>query len=247
MDPGTRRFLRPAWIASHVLVAALLVATTNLGFWQLRRLDARRDYNAKVVARADEPVVTLATAFGALTEGRPPEDLRHVRVTVSGTWDAASEVYLANRSRDGVPGVHVVTLLRIEGARPSVGVAVDRGFVPRVHYLKGDRSAWAPAGGEVKVVGSLEIGRMGERGHGSEVDRIDLEALSDRWGISVASMWIRAAANGSAGWPASAPVEDLGDGPHLSYAVQWFVFTLIGLGGYPLVLYRLARRDPGVA
>ena len=247
MDPGTRRFLRPAWIASHVLVAALLVATANLGFWQLRRLDVRRDHNARVVARADEPVVALATAFGALTEGMSPEDLRHVRVTVSGTWDVASEVYLANRSRDGVPGVHVVTLLRFEGVRPSVGVAVDRGFVPRVHYLKGDRSAWAPAGGEVEVAGSLEVGRMGERGHGSEVDRIDLEALSDRWGISLAPMWIRAAADGSASWPASAPAEDLGDGPHLSYAVQWFVFTLIALGGYPLVLYRLARRDPGVA
>ena len=162
-----------------MLVAALLVATTNLGFWQLRRLDVRRDHNARVVARADEPVVALATAFGALTEGMSPEDLRHVRVTVSGTWDVASEVYLANRSRDGVPGVHVVTLLRIEGVRPSVGVAVDRGFVPRVHYLKGDRSAWAPAGGEVEVAGSLEVGRMGERGHGSEVDRIDLWR---RWG-----------------------------------------------------------------
>jgi len=247
VDPGTRRFLGPAWIASHVLVAALLVATANLGFWQLRRLDVRRDHNARVVARADELVVALATAFGALTEGMSPEDLRHVRVTVSGTWDVASEVYLANRSRDGVPGVHVVTLLRIEGVRPRVGVAVDRGFVPRVHYLKGDRSAWAPAGGEVAVAGSLEVGRMGERGHGSEVDRIDLEALSDRWGISLAPMWVRAAADGSASWPASAPVEDLGDGPHLSYAVQWFVFTFIGLGGYPLVLYRLARRDPGVA
>ena len=170
-----------------------------------------------------------------------------MRVTVSGTWDVVSEVYLANRSRDGVPGVHVVTLLRIEGARPSVGAAVDRGFVPRVHYLKGDRSAWAPAGGEVEVAGSLDVGRTGERGHGAEVDRIDLEALSDRWGIALAPMWIRAVVGGSAGWPASAPVEDLGDGPHLSYAVQWFVFTLIGLGGYPLVLYRLARRDPGVA
>jgi len=247
VDPGTRRFLRPAWIASHVLVAALLVATTNLGFWQLRRLDERRDYNARVAVRADEPAVDLATAFGALKEGRPPEDLRHVRVTVYGTWDVGSEVYLANRSRDGVPGVHVVTLLLIEGARPSVGVAVDRGFVPRVHYLEGDRSAWAPAGGEVEVAGSLDVGRTGERGHGAEVDRIDLEALSDRWGIALAPMWIRAVVGGSAGWPASAPVEDLGDGSHLSYAFQWFVFTLIGLVGYPLVLARVARDDRLVA
>ena len=230
-----------------MLVVALLVATTNLGFWQLRRLDERRDHNARVAVRADEPAVALATAFGALKEGNSPKDLRYVRVTVSGTWDVASEVYLANRSRDGVPGVHAVTLLRVDGIHPSAGIVVDRGFVPRVYYLEGDRSAWAPDRGEVEVAGSLDVGRTGERGDGVEVDRIDLEALSNRWGIPLAPMWIRAATSGSAGWPVSAQTEDLGDGPHLSYAVQWFVFTLIGLGGYPLVLYRLARRDPGVA
>jgi len=36
----------------------------------------------------------------------------------------------------------------------------------------------------------------------------------------------------------------LGEGPHLGYAVQWFVFFIIGLIGYPLVLVRLAREDP---
>ena len=86
MRPGTRRLLRPAWLLSHVLVAGLLVVTANLGFWQLSRLDARRAYNAVVAARADEPVLTLATALGILEDGGTPEDLRHVRVVVSGTW-----------------------------------------------------------------------------------------------------------------------------------------------------------------
>ena len=63
MTPGTRRLLRPAWLLSHVLVVGLLVVTANLGFWQLRRLDARQTYNAVVAARADEPVVALADAF----------------------------------------------------------------------------------------------------------------------------------------------------------------------------------------
>ena len=80
-----------------------------------------------------------------------------------------------------------------------------------------------------------------------EVDRIDLEALSERWGTSLAPMWIRASGDGTSGIPVAAPVVDLGAGSHLSYAVQWFVFTLIGLGGYPLVLLRLARRDPALA
>ena len=246
MSPGTRRLLRPAWLLSHVLVAGLLVVTANLGFWQLSRLDARRAYNAVVAARADEPVLTLATALGILEDGGTPEDLRHVRVVVSGTW-ADGQVYLANRSMDGVPGVHVVSLLLIDRIHPGVGVVVDRGFVHRGLFLEGDSAAWAPATADVDLVGSLDVSRTGELGSGLEVDRIDLDALAERWGTNLAPMWIRSAADGPSGIPVAAPVEDLGAGSHLSYAAQWFVFTLIGLGGYPLVLVRLARRDPALA
>jgi len=185
--------------------------------------------------------------LGALKGGGTPEDLRHVRVVVPGTWVEGAQVYLANRSMDGVPGVHVVTLLLIDGIHPGVGVAVDRGFVPRGLYLDGDTAPWAPAAAAVEVVGSLDVGRSGERGHGAEVDRIDLEALAERWGTALAPMWVRAVDDGASGLPVAAPVVDLGDGSHLSYAFQWFVFTLIGLGGYPLVLVRLARRDPALA
>ena len=246
MSPGTRRLLRPAWLLSHVLVAGLLVVTANLGFWQLSRLDARRAYNAVVAARADEPVVDLATAFGALKRGGTPEDLRHMRVVVSGTW-ADGQVYLANRSMDGVPGVHVVSLLLIDRIHPGVGVVVDRGFVHRGLYMEGTPGSWAPRSGEVEVGGSLYVSRTGERGSGVEVDRIDLDALAERWGMDLATMWIRATGDGPAGIPVAAPVVALGDGSHLSYAAQWFIFTLIGLGGYPLVLLRLARRDPALA
>ena len=238
--------MRPAWLLSHVLVVGLLIVTANLGFWQLRRLDARRDYNAVVAARADEPVVDLATAFGALKRGGTPEDLRHMRVAVSGTW-ADGQVYLANRSMDGVPGVHVVSLLLIDRIHPNLGVVVDRGFVHRGLFLEGDSAAWTPATADVDLVGSLDVSRTGELGSGAEVDRIDLDALAERWGTNLAPMWIRSAADGPSGIPVAAPVEDLGAGSHFSYAVQWFVFTLIGLGGYPLVLVRLARRDPALA
>ena len=179
MTPGTRRLLRPAWLLSHVLVVGLLIVTANLGFWQLRRLDVRRDYNAVVAARADEPVVDLATAFGALKRGGTPEDLRHVRVAVSGTW-ADGQVYLANRSMDGVPGVHVVSLLLVDRIHPGVGVVVDRGFVHRGLFLEGDSAAWAPATADVDLVGSLDVSRTGELGSGAEVDRIDLDALAER-------------------------------------------------------------------
>jgi cytochrome oxidase assembly protein ShyY1 len=113
--------------------------------------------------------------------------------------------------------------------------------------MEGTPGSWAPRSGEVEVGGSLDVSRTGERGSGVEVDRIDLDALAERWGTDLAPMWIRAAGDGPAGIPVAAPVVALGDGSHLSYAAQWFIFTLIGLGGYPLVLLRLARRDPALA
>ena len=48
---------RPLWILSHLLVVFLVILFVNLGFWQLRRLDERKDFNAQVEANASaEPV-----------------------------------------------------------------------------------------------------------------------------------------------------------------------------------------------
>lgn len=43
--------------------------------------------------------------------------------------------------------------------------------------------------------------------------------------------------------PLPAPVEPpaLSEGPHLGYAVQWFIFAVIAMVGYPLILRRVAR------
>ena len=43
------RFLvTPKWIGFHLLVVVLVVAMINLAFWQLRRLDERRQFNSAV-------------------------------------------------------------------------------------------------------------------------------------------------------------------------------------------------------
>ena len=41
--------------------------------------------------------------------------------------------------------------------------------------------------------------------------------------------------------PRVLPEPVLDEGPHFSYAVQWFIFTTIALVGYPLILRRKAR------
>ena len=243
MTQGSRRLLGPAWILSHLAVLVLLVATINLGFWQLRRLDERRHHNDRVETQVRWDPVPVATAFGA---DHPSGDLWYRPVVAAGTFDPAREVQVANRPREGVPGVEVVTLIIL--ADPSgTAVAVNRGFIPLAVRANADPMSWAPPPGPVEVVGLAMAGRSGGHVSGDEVDRIDLDLLTKRWGLGLLPAYVQAAPDGTDGWPLPLPTPDLGAGPHLSYAVQWFIFTLIGLVGYPLVLARVARDERLVA
>ena len=81
--------LTPKWIIRHVLVVALVVTMVLLGFWQLRRLDEKREYKALVEARQEEPIADVeavvpadAAVGSAAVDGvlyRTVRGLRHLR------------------------------------------------------------------------------------------------------------------------------------------------------------------------
>ena len=54
-----RFLLRPRWLLSHLLVVLLVVTMVSLGFWQLRRLDEKRDRNALIESRMEQPIVPV--------------------------------------------------------------------------------------------------------------------------------------------------------------------------------------------
>ena len=71
---------------------------------------------------------------------------------------------------------------------------------------------------------------------------IDLEALSDYWQIDLTSVVLQRKDLGAVtGMPIPLLPPDLTEGPHLSYAVQWFIFMSIALIGYPLVLRKVSK------
>ncbi|HYU58335.1 MAG TPA: SURF1 family cytochrome oxidase biogenesis protein, partial [Actinomycetota bacterium] len=74
--------------------------------------------------------------------------------------------------------------------------------------------------------------------------RIDLQALQARVPYDLYPVVLRLATQEppqAAGIPEPVPQEPLDEGPHLSYAVQWFAFAAIGLIGWPILLRRAAR------
>src|SRR3954471_21271053 len=103
------------FVALAVVFAALFV---RLRFWQLDRLGQRRALNRQILQRVSRRPV----AFDRLTDSA-----NFVPVTVTGTPDYANELVYAGRSRNGSPGVYLLTPLRRPGDSPAV--IVVRGWV----------------------------------------------------------------------------------------------------------------------
>jgi cytochrome oxidase assembly protein ShyY1 len=227
-------------LVGHVIVVALAVLFVNLGFWQLRRLDERRQHNALVLARS-------ATTT-ALADGGP---LPYRRVTATGTFDPNHELLARFRSRNGLPGYEVVTPL-VTGVGPVV--LVDRGWVPLDAGDHWPVASAAPPTGEVTVTGLLAPSEGGgvrlERraGQAPVIGSIDVAALERAKAVTegdvyplhlIAETTTPATA---ANYPAPVDPPDLGEGPHLSYAFQWFSFATVGVVGWIVLLARRARK-----
>lgn len=211
------------------------------GLWQLRRLDERRELNARIRERSAE-TIDLPAAAG------DPEDLAYRRVEVRGTYDAAGELLVRFRTRTGLPGYEVVTPLRTsEGT-----ILVDRGWVP---LADGDRwpvPAMAPPAGDVEVSGLLappESGdtRLERRPDGTAViASIDPARLEEAVGDDLYPVYLLADDGGTpaSSYPVPVAAPELGDGPHRSYAVQWFLFAAVGTVGWVLLLRRRGPLAP---
>jgi len=246
------RFMwRPRWILSHVLVLTLIVAMINLGLWQLRRLHDKREENARITANTGRAPVDLSE-FDARLDGGPVGKLQFTPVEVRGTYDTAHEVAIRNRTYDGAPGRWIATPLRpVGGGTP---VLVVRGWAPlAIDDTHPPISGVEPPTGEVVVRGWVQPpqtrGWLGPTdpatGDLGEVARVDIPRIARQTPGGLEPYWIQLDTQQprTTGEITAVPLPALDEGPHLSYAAQWGIFTLIAMGGYPLVLRRAARQE----
>ena len=231
------RFLfRPKWIAFHLLCLGAVLLMINLGVWQLRRLDERKEFNAEVVERSELPPVSIDELLAE--PGFSPEEATWRRVTASGVW-LPQQVTVFNRSQDGLAGDNVVTALEQDNATT---VLVNRGFVP-----VGVDQPPAPSG-DVAIIGTVRNSQGRRRGELTdqglaltEVRRIDLDRLSPQFPGTVAPVYLDLIASEpptEGDYPAPIPPPELSEGPHLSYAMQWFIFSAAVVVGWVLAVRR---------
>ena len=235
-----RFLLRPRWILFHLLCIGAVVLMVNLGFWQLRRLDERREFNARVESRIDQP----ATPLDDLPVGAgDAAELEWRQVTATGEYLPDEQVLVVNRSQGGRAGDIVVTPMLLADGRVLL---VARGFT-----TFGVDVAPAPSGA-VEIVGRLRPSQERRRGQLSdpaegeltEVQRLDIDRLAPQLPGAPVDMYVELIASVPAeAGPFPEPLDEpaLDEGPHLSYAGQWFLFSAAVVVGWVLAVRHSIR------
>lgn len=221
------------WTLGALGLASLFIW---LGFWQLDRLQQRRSLNALVERRFTAPLIALT--------GQPLDinQYEYQRVTVRGTYDPSQTILLRNRTFEGRAGADVLTPLRIAGSNQSV--LVDRGWVPQILPNVAALQQYATTE-PVEITGVLRRPRtptssIGPQDNVPASGRLDawffpdIQRISRQVPYPLLPFYVEQLPQGNQTEPpiAQATVDYQNEGSHLSYAIQWFAFTIIGVVGY---------------
>lgn len=230
------------WIGIFGFTVAFAIACVALGQWQFDRREQAQAAIALLNQNYDVPAVPIAEVVSELSEFDSSEKWR--LVGVEGVYED-DPIYV--RTRSGPTGIgfeQLATLTRDDGT----AFVVNRGWVP----ANGDNSAPAetPAlpAGPVTVTARLipnEQLIVGRNAPDGQIATIHLPSIDDQTAADVFLGWYGRVDTETPSAPSGSvwtkPVLD--EGPHLSYALQWYVFALMGFYGYGWALRKEARGD----
>jgi surfeit locus 1 family protein len=227
-------------IAFIVFSLIIGLVCLRLGVWQLDRLASRRAATTAALSQRGLPAVDARALDGA-SENR--------RVFAVGRYDFDREIVLRGRGRDGVPGVEVVTPLRLSGS--DTAVLVLRGYVPsadaisydvRIHREPDDATV---SGIAMPVPVDSAGAAPSERNGATTWRRLDLGRLRARLPYPLAPVYVIADSPATVSpAPRRSSPPALDDGPHLNYAIQWFAFAAIAFGGAGALWWSRRRSSP---
>ena len=236
------RFLfRPKWIMFHVAVAGVVFLMMWAATWQWSKHVKRDAFVAMVHERQDDDRAPTELAPALNTES--PADIEYLHVTATGSYLTTGQLTEINRTQDGVNGVNVLTPFQIDGG-PIV--IVNRGFVADGLDVPAPPVGTLLVGGTARTSEVRRTGELTDNSDGAttEVRRIDLPLIAKLVGLDVAPVYIDFIASKPASDPPPIPVPkpDLSGGPpHVSYTVQWCIFSICAIVGWVFAIRRSLR------
>lgn len=227
------------WAGLLALGIVFAVVCVLLGNWQFaRRAEAR--------AAIDRVENNWSQRPGELARAMPdpavldPDDT-WLPVQVSGEYLVDEQLLVRNRPHNGSPGYEILVPLRTAEDKILV---VDRGWIPTAEDPGRPAAIPPPPSGEVTVVVRLKPGEAaiaGRTATDGQLATIRLEEVAALLGGTVytGAYGLLASEDPAAPTGALASRPEPDEGPHLSYALQWYVFAVMGFIGLGL----LARQE----
>lgn len=249
----SRRATAPAavrWTAYVGVAVVFAIACAFLSNWQFTR-NADRSAQLELVARNyDAEPVPLAEVISSGGELAPGDEWRPVQL--EGEYLASDQLLVRNRPHGGTAAFEVLVPFRLDDGRVLL---IDRGWVPPGEDQPLPDQIPAPPSGATTVVARLRpaepLPSSGRSAPEGQVPSINIDLVVDAISPAGADMERSAYAIMVSEDPApttrpaalSAPSED--PGPHLSYAIQWILFAIMGFVfiGYVIRTERRHRRE----
>ena len=226
-------FLRSRrWLGYFALTMAFAIACSLLGIWQLaRRADARMEIDRVETnyQRAAEPVSDVLSQLDSFDISQ-----KWTPVLLSGEYLRDQQLLVRNRPFGGNPGFEVLTPLLLKDGTVFV---VDRGWLPIGNEQDYPDDVPDAPPGRVTVEVRLAAGEptLGNRtAPTGQIATIHLPDIAERVGLPTytGAYGLLATEDPT---PATRPMAETkplrDEGPHLSYALQWFVFAILGFFG----------------
>ena len=251
-----RAIFSKKWIIPTILIVLGMVLLVRLGFWQLDRLQQKRDFNALMAERwRSEPLNLTTKSLPADPAGF--KDLEYRRVAAQGQWDYDHQILISNQTFQGTAGYVVVTPLVLEGNR---AVLVARGWIPADQAEPAALAQLAEKdglGSSTPIIGLARKSQGLPNGGVStpvatpqrEWYRIDIPAIQGQMPYQLEAGYLEQMPEAGRVYDAmpirSEPIA-LDEGNHLSYAIQWFTFALVLGFGYIMLVRHRTRLAAGL-
>ena len=222
------------WSGYVAVAIVFAIACAFLANWQFTRNAERSEQLALVEANYDAEPVSLAETIPLGSALSPGDEWQPVALV--GTYLSDDQLLVRNRPRGGTAAFEVLVPFRLDDGRILI---VNRGWVPPGESQPDPDVIPAAPSGEVTVIARLKpsepapsAGRSAPEG---QVPTINLpliaDTLSDQdaaaleqsaYGLMVSEDPAPAIRPEAIASPSDDP------GPHLSYAIQWILFAIMG-------------------
>ncbi len=233
---------RSSSLAFTALALFAIFICIRLGFWQFERYEIRHELTAKISSALSKEATELTSSSQENVE-------TWMRILIKGSYDPRYQLQFRGHYFQERYGLEILSLFIPENT-DIPPIWVDRGWMPAGNSAKEVVAIPAPPNGSLIIRGVLRQYDDPNTRSGvffalpaPRIGRIDELTLQKSFSGETFHKYLKLD-SGSDGSPlATQPLTPPGEGPHLAYAIQWWIFALL-IAGTRIALFK-GERSPG--